>query len=100
MPYRYSPPQEVCTTDSNDSARGIGIGLMVLSPLLMFGSIGIKADPVSPAERQTLIDAYNASLGPPTTEAAPARPRRAAFGLAVEPTASATSAGLTLDGRF
>jgi hypothetical protein len=100
MPYPYSLPQQVCTTDSHDTARGIGIGLVVLSPLLLFGSVGINPEPVSAAERQTLVDTYNASLGPPTATAAPARPRRAAFSLAVEPTVSATGAGLTFDGRF
>ena len=100
MPYPYSPPQQACTTDSHDTARAVGVGLMLLGPALMLGSFAIHPDPVSPAERQALVDTYNASLGPPTGEAAPVHAPRSGFNLSVEPTVSATGGGVAFGGRF
>jgi hypothetical protein len=72
--------------------------------LLAVGSLALNPDPVSPAERRRLVDAYNASLGAPAAEAAPPRPRGAGFTMAfnpiVSPSVSASGAGLTLGGRF
>ena len=97
MPYPYSLPQEsarpIPTTARAEWHQPLGA-----EPLADARRLRDPSRPVSPGERQTLVDTYNASLGPPTAEAAPAGPRRAAFSLAVEPTASATGAGLTFAG--
>jgi hypothetical protein len=100
MPYPYSPPQLVCPPDSSGNARAIGIGLLAVGPLLAVGSLALNPEPVSPAERRRLVDAYNASLGAPAAEAAPARARGAGFSIAFNPIVSPSGAGLTLGGRF
>jgi len=93
------PP--VCRTDEKQGTVAAGIGMALLGPTLMLvAGFGVAAEPVAPAERQRLIDAFNASLAPAAAAGAPTRPRPAAIRFTASPTLSGSGAGVTLDARF
>jgi hypothetical protein len=97
--YPFQPPQVVCQTNEHSGARDVGIGLLVLAPILMIAGVVIDAEPVSPLERQQLIDTFNASLPPGTAEASPLR-SRAAVSFTAAPAVSANGASLILGASF
>lgn len=99
-PPRYSGVFQpaVCTTNWKDGTVAAGLVIMLLAPTLSFvAGLGFDTEPVSPAERQRLIDAFNASMA---VDDAPTRPRPAAIRLTASPAFSGTGAGVTLRARF
>ena len=99
--YVFQPP--VCQTDWKNGTVAAGLSFMLLGPTLLFVSgLGFGADPVSPAERQALIDAFNASLAHATADGAPTRPKPKPAGVRFKasPTFSGSGAGLTVDAWF
>jgi hypothetical protein len=96
----FMAPQPVCHTDDKSTATAAGIGLLVLSPVLMLVGMVIHADPVSFEERQRLAEAFNASLPPGTAEAEPPRPRTPTISFMAAPALSPGGASLSLGARF
>jgi hypothetical protein len=98
-PPKYSLQSPVCQTDWNDGTIATGIGVMASGLILLIANgVGLDANPVSWAERQKLIDAFNAALAHTTT--AGARPRPSALRFTASPTFSGSGAGLSVDARF
>ncbi len=98
-PIVLQPP--VCRTDWKSGQIATGVGLALLSPVLMLvAGLGFSTDPLSLAERRNLIDKYNASLGRPATDSAPSVPRSGANHLMAAPMLSSDGAGVTVGGRF
>ena len=103
-PPRYAfqvPVAPVCQTDWKTGTVAAGIGIM-LSGLTAFvvSGLGFGPDPVSPAERFRLIDAFNASLAHATADGARTRAKSATIHFTASPTLSGNRAGLTVDARF
>ena len=102
-PSKYAfqlPVAPVCQTDWKTGTVAAGIGIM-LSGLTLFVVSGVfGADPVSPAERLRLIDAFNASLAHATADGARTRAKSDTIQFTASPKLSGSSAGLTLDARF
>jgi hypothetical protein len=100
-PPKYSLQLPVCQTDSKDGTVATGIGIMLLAPvLLLVVGVAFDVNPVSPWQRQRLIDTFNASLGHATSDGAAARQRPASISFTASPTLSGSGAGLMVDARF
>jgi hypothetical protein len=100
-PKNIFQPPPVCRTDWKEGTIAAGIGLALLGPVLpVVGAFAIHADPVGPAERQRLVDAFNSSLGHAAADGAPTRPRPAAIRFTATPTFSGSGAGLTVAAHF
>ena len=99
--YAFQIQAPVCQTDWKNGTIATGIVLLAAGPVLMItASAAIDTEPVSLAERQRLIDAFNASLAHATTDGAPARPKPAGVTSSASPVLSTGGAGLTLGARF
>ena len=97
--YPFEPP--VCQTDWKKGTAAAGIGIILSGLTLWFVSgLGFGADPVSPAERQRLIDAFNASLAHATADGPRTPASQAAIRFTASPTVSGSGAGLRVDARF
>lgn len=98
-PTNFQSP--LCRTDWKTDQIATGIVLTLLGPVLLgIAGLGITADPLSPAERQKLIETYNASLVRPAADSAPAVPRPAALRFTAAPSLSSTGAAVTVGGGF
>jgi hypothetical protein len=91
-------PMIACHTTGGGTAHDVALGATLASPLLFVAGMLISTDPVGTAERDRLIDAFNAAHA--RSEADARSPAQPAVAIGVAPTLSPEGAGLALSGRF
>jgi hypothetical protein len=94
----FTPPTITCQTEGGGVAHDVALGVTIASPLAILAAMLLQADPLGPAERNQLIDGFNASLAHPAAQEAESAKARLA--LDVAPTVSPDSVGAVLSGRF